>query len=185
MAPMLKADALQKKGTIFTDWFDLVYSPDLWLLISCFHSTKINLGTQVPKDAVFLGLMPSQLNDPTVHFFWHLLAYHISDHQTKPDCCSELHISLTSQNCTLHRLARKFSSLWYAFPLPSMAPPYIVDCLHIWPLPRGRIYLGWHQCILAVRSFWFDMKKKCKVFLNFCLIWYVQVYARHKHLKIS
>ena len=109
----------------------------------------------------FFWLMPSQLNDPTVHFFWRLLAYHISDHQTKPDCCSELHISLTSQNCTLHLLARKFSSLWYAFPLPSMAPPYIVDCLHIWPLPRGRIYLGWHQCILAVRSFWFDMKKKC------------------------
>ena len=60
---------------------------------------------------------------------------------------------------TSYLLARKFSSLWYAFPLPSMAPLYIVDCLHIWPLPRGRIYLGWHQCILAVRSFWFGKMK--------------------------
>ena len=34
-------------------------------------------------------------------------------------------------------------------------PPHIVDCLHIWPLPRGRIHFGWHRCILTDWSFWF------------------------------
>ena len=71
-----------------------------------------------------------------------------------------------------------------------MAPPYIVDCLHIWPLPRGRIYLRWHQCILAVRSFWFEKKKdkNLNVFLEFQFdLIYSRKDARllEKHLKIS
>ena len=125
--------------------------------------------------------MPPQLNDPTVHF-WHTLAYQISDHQTKREGWSELHISLSSQKCTLHRWARKLSSPWHALlPLYSMAPPhpppplrYIVDCLHIWPLPRGRIHFGWHRCILTDWSFWFGSRGNSLHFsfiVNLSLVW--------------
>ena len=66
-------------------------------------------------------------------------------------------------------------------PLPSMAPPhpppplrYIVDCLHIWPLPRGRIHFGWHRCILTDWSFWFGSRGNSLHFsfiVNLRLVW--------------
>ena len=123
-----------------------------------------------------MGLIPSPLNDPTVHFFGAFL--HITSLITKPNPTA--YIPHSPPASTVHFIG------WCGSPSPQYGtPPYIVDCLHIWPLPRGRIYLGWHQCILAVRSFWYVREKEKTIpqFL-FDLI-YVQVNMQDFFRNIS
>ena len=101
--------------------------------------------------------MPSQLNDLTVHF---LARPCISD-VWSPNQTRRLirvpYIPLHPPKVYTSSVAKEAElTMVCPAPPPSMAPsPHIVDCLHIWPLPRGGIHFGWHRCILTDWSFWF------------------------------
>ena len=148
-------------------------------------SNPVSLGSKlVERRSPNKSKVPAQVLG-WCHLSWMIRLYisgtplHIRSLITKPNSKADQSCIYPSPAKSVHLIGGQGSGAHHGMPYPPSPvwhPPlrYIVDCLHIWPLPRGRIHFGWHRCILTDGSFWFGRRGNSLHFsfiVNLSLVW--------------